>query len=74
MGKIIIYIIYFLVAIAIYVLIRSVYLGDINQNTTLKETAIDIKNGSIETIKEIENDASSAINTIKNDIKKGNSN
>ncbi|MBE6463675.1 MAG: hypothetical protein E7005_08015 [Alphaproteobacteria bacterium] len=72
MGKIIIYIIYFLSAIAVYVLIRAAFLGDINQNTTLKETAIEVKDGSISTLKEIENDASSAINTITNDIKKGN--
>ena len=72
MGKIIIYIIYFLNAIAVYVLIRAAFLGDINQNTTLKETAIEVKDGSISTLKEIENDAYSAINTITNDIKKGN--
>ena len=66
MGKIITYIIYFLVAVAIYVLIRSAFTGSINSNTTIGEAATEVKDGSVQTLKEIKNDASSAIDNLKN--------
>ena len=65
MGKIITYIIYFLVAVAIYVLIRA-FTGSINSNTTIGEAATEVKDGSVQTLKEIKNDASSAIDNLKN--------
>ena len=64
MGKIITYIIYFLVAVAIYVLIRAAFTGSINSNTTICEAATE--DGSVQTLKEIKNDASSAIDNLKN--------
>lgn len=66
MGKIITYIIYFLVAVAIYVLIRAAFTGNINSNTTIGEAATEVKDGSVQTLKEIKNDASSAIDNLKN--------
>ena len=66
MGKIITYIIYFLVAVAIYVLIRAAFPGSINSNTTIGEAATEVKDGSVQTLKEIKNDASSAIDNLKN--------
>ena len=66
MGKIITYIIYFLDAVAIYVLIRAAYTGSINSNTTIGEAATEVKDGSVQTLKEIKNDASSAIDNLKN--------
>ena len=72
MKKIIIYIIYFLAAIVIYVLIRAAFLGDINKNTTLENTAIELKDGSINTLKEIKNDAATIAIDIKQDIEKNN--
>ena len=66
MGKIITYIIYFLVAVAIYVLIRAAFTGSINSNTTIGEAATEVKDGSVQTLKEIKNDASSAIDNLKN--------
>ena len=65
MGKIITYIIYFLVAVAIYVLIRAAFTGSINSNT-IGEAATEVKDGSVQTLKEIKNDASSAIDNLKN--------
>lgn len=67
MGKIITYIIYFLIIVAAYVLIRSAYTGDINSSTTIGEAATEVKEGSIQTIKNLGNDASSAINTLTNE-------
>ena len=66
MGKIITYIIYFLVAVAIYVLIRAAFTGSINSNTPIGEAATEVKDGSVQTLKEIKNDASSAIDNLKN--------
>jgi large-conductance mechanosensitive channel len=66
MGKIITYIIYFLIAVAIFVLIKAAYTGNINSNTTIGEAATEIKDGSVQTIKEIGNDASSAIDNMRN--------
>ena len=68
MGKIISYIIYFLVIVAVYVLIRSAFTGTINSETTIGQAATEIKEGSVKTLKEIKNDASSAINDLKNDV------
>ena len=51
MGKIITYIIYFLVAVAIYVLIRAAFTGSINSNTTIGEAATEVKDGSVQTLK-----------------------
>lgn len=68
MGKIITYIIYFLIIVAAYVLIRSAYTGNINDNTTIGEAATEVKEGSIKTIKNLGNDASSAINKLKNEV------
>ena len=68
MGKIITYIIYFLVIVAVYVLIRSAYTGSINSETTIGQAATEIKDGSVKTLKEIKNDASSVINDLKNDV------
>lgn len=70
MGKIITYIIYFLVAVAIYVLIRAAFTGNINSNTTIGEAATEVKDGSVQTLKEIKNDASSAIDNLKNKAEK----
>lgn len=66
MGKIITYIIYFLVIIAIYVLIRAAYTGSINSNTTIGEAATEVKNGSIDTIRDMKNEAASAIDNMSN--------
>lgn len=66
MGKIITYIIYFLVAVAIFVLIKAAYTGSINSDTTIGQAATEIKDGSVKTIKEIGNDASSAIDNVRN--------
>ena len=66
MGKIITYIIYFLIAVAIYVLIWAAFTGNINTNTTIGEAAKEVKDGSVQTLKEIKNDASSAIDNLKN--------
>lgn len=66
MGKIITYIIYFLVAVAIYVLIRAAYTGTINSDTTIGEAATEVKNGSVETIREIKNEAAAAIDNVAN--------
>ena len=71
MGKIITYIIYFLVAVAIYVLIRAAFTGSINSNTTIGEAATEVKDGSVQTLKEIKNDASSAIDNLKNKAETG---
>lgn len=68
MGKIISYVIYFLIAIAIYVFIRASFTGEINSNTTIGEAATDVKDGSIQTLNTMKNDASSAINDIKKEI------
>ena len=65
MGKIISYIIYFLIAIAIYVFIRATFTGEININTTLGQAAKEVKNGSIQTLKDMKNDASTAINDMR---------
>ncbi len=73
MGKIITYVIYFLVAVAIYVLIRAAYTGSINSDTTIGEAATEVKNGSIQTLKDLKNDASSAINSLEDTTNKGNS-
>lgn len=67
MGKIISYIIYFLIAIAIYVFIRASFTGEINSNTTIGQAATEVKNGSIQTLTDMKNDASSAINDLKKD-------
>ncbi len=68
MGKIITYIIYFLVVVAVYVLIRAAYTGSITSNTTIGQAVTEVKDESIKTIKEMKNDASSVINDIKNDV------
>ncbi|MBQ2887271.1 MAG: hypothetical protein IJE43_26460 [Alphaproteobacteria bacterium] len=68
MGKIITYIIYFLIVVAVYVLIRAAYTGSITSNTTIGQAVTEVKDESIKTIKEMKNDASSAINDIKNDV------
>ena len=68
MGKIITYLIYFLVIVAVYVLIRSAYPGSKNSETTIGQAATEVKDESIKTIKEIKNDASSAINILRNDV------
>lgn len=65
MGKIISYIIYFLIAIAIYVFIRATFTGEINVNTTIGQAANEVKNGSIQTLKDMRNDASTAINDMR---------
>jgi len=64
MGKIITYIIYFLIAVAIYVLIRAAYTGSINSNTTIGEAATEVQQESLNTLKGLKNDASSAINSL----------
>ncbi|MCM1323630.1 MAG: hypothetical protein NC218_05670 [Acetobacter sp.] len=66
MGKIITYIIYFLVIVAIYVLIRAAYTGSINSDTTIGQAAEEVKNGSVETIRDMKNEATSAIDNIAN--------
>lgn len=66
MGKFITYIIYFLVAVAIYVLIRAAYTGSINSNTTIGEAATEVKDGSVATIRNIKNEATTAIDNITN--------
>lgn len=73
MGKIITYIIYFLVAVAIYVLIRAAYTGSINSDTTIGQAATEIKDGSLHTLKELKNDTSSAIHSIMDSSKSGSS-
>ncbi len=74
MGKIISYIIYILIAIAIYVFIRASFTGEINSDTTIGEAATEVKDGSLQTLTEIKNDASSAINDIKKEVKSENTN
>ena len=69
MGKIVTYIIYFLIAIALYVLIKAAYFGDINSDTTIGQASREVTDGSIKTLKEIKDDASSAIEHITKDIK-----
>ena len=69
MEKIVTYVIYFLIAIALYVLIQAAYFGDINSDTTIGEASKEITDGSIKTLKEIKNDASSAIEHITQNIK-----
>lgn len=64
MGKIITYVIYFLVAVAIYVLIRAAYTGSINSDTTIGEAATEVKNGSVETIRDMKNEAAAAIDNM----------
>lgn len=66
MGKIITYIIYFLVIVAIYVLIRAAYTGSINSDTTIGEAATEVKNGSVETIRDMKNEAAAAIDNMAN--------
>ncbi|MBO5285176.1 MAG: hypothetical protein J6B00_04790 [Alphaproteobacteria bacterium] len=61
MGKIITYIIYFLIIVAVYVLIRAAYTGSINSDTTIGEAATEVKNGSVETIRDMKNEAMQAI-------------
>lgn len=67
MGKIISYSIYFLIIVAIYVLIRAAYTGNINSNTTIGQAANEVKEDTIQTIKEIKDDASTTINNIRKD-------
>lgn len=64
MGKIITYIVYFLVIIAIYVLIRAAFTGTINSDTTIGEATTEVKNGSIETIRDMKNETVQAIDDI----------
>lgn len=71
MGKIITYIIYFLVAVAIYVLIHAAYTGSINSDTTIGEAATEVKNGSIETIRDMKNEAANAIDNMANSSNTG---
>ncbi len=66
MGKIITYIIYFLVIVAIYVLIRAAYTGSINSDTTIGEAAEEVKNGSVETIRDMKKEAAAAIDNVAN--------
>ena len=66
MGKIITYIIYFLVIVAIYVLIRAAYTGSINSDTTIGEAAEEAKNGSVETIRDMKKEAAAAIDNVAN--------
>lgn len=66
MGKIITYIIYFLVIVAIYVLIRAAYTGSINSDTTIGQAAEKVKNGSVETIRDMKNEAATAIDNMTN--------
>ena len=66
MGKIITYIIYFLVAVAIHVLIRAAFTGSINSNTTIGEAATEDKDARLHTLKQINNNALSAIDNLKN--------
>lgn len=66
MGKIITYIIYFLVIVAIYVLIRAAYTGSINSDTTIGEAATEVKNGSVETLRDMKNEAANAIDNMSN--------
>ncbi len=67
MGKLITYIVYFLVAVAIYVLIRAAYTGTINSDTTIGQAATEVKNGSVETIRDMKNEAASAIDNMAAD-------
>lgn len=67
MGKIFSYIIYFVIAIAIYVFIRASFTGEINSSTTIGQAATEVKNGSIQTLKDMKNDASTAINDLRKD-------
>ena len=66
MGKIITYIIYFLVIVAIYVLIRAAYTGSINSDTPIGEAAEEVKNGSVETIRDMKKEAAAAIDNVAN--------
>lgn len=43
MGKIFSYIIYFVIAIAIYVFIRASFTGEINSSTTIGQAATEVK-------------------------------
>lgn len=65
MGKIFSYIIYFVTAIAIYVFIRASFTGDINSSTTIGQAATEVKDGSIQNLKNMKNDASTAINDLR---------
>lgn len=64
MGKIIRYAIYFLIAVAVYVLVRGVFTGSINSNTTIGQAAIDVREGSMQTLENMKNSASSAVNKL----------
>ena len=64
MGKIIRYIIYFLLIIAAFVLIRGVFTGSINSNTTIGQAATDVREGSMQTLENMKNSASSAVNKL----------
>ncbi len=68
MGKVISYIIYFLIAIVIYAFIRASFTGEINSNTTIGQAATEVKDESIKTLKDMKNDASSAIEDMRNDM------
>ena len=61
MGKIITYIIYFLIAVAIYVLIRAAYNGSINKESTMGEMATQVTNDSAQTIKDMGNAAANIV-------------
>lgn len=61
MAKIITYIIYFLIAVAIYVLIRAAYNGSINQESTMGEMATQVTNDSAQTIKNMGNAAANMV-------------
>lgn len=65
MGKIILYIIYFLIAVAVYALIRATFTGGITSDTTIGEAAEEVRSGSVHTLKEMKDDASSAINNLR---------
>lgn len=64
MGKIITYIIYFLILVAMYVLIREAFIGNINADTTIGQAATEVKDGSLSALEAMKNDASSAINKL----------
>lgn len=64
MGKIIRYAIYFLIAVAVYVLVRGILNGSINAGTTIGQAATEVSNGSMQTLENMKNDASSAINRL----------
>ena len=61
MGRIISYIIYFIIAVALYILIKAAFIGDINSSTTIGNAATEVKTGTINTLKNISHDASSVI-------------